>query len=101
MAIPLLSISFLYIFLCCPPVFLYVAYKAGIPQTIATSYYSDSTYFSYFAITFTPFICALSLPELRTKFKICFPCCRRRHATVGPQALMMTRPKAAIVPIAQ
>ncbi|CAF0945430.1 unnamed protein product [Adineta steineri] len=95
MAIQLLSISFLYIFLYCPPVFLYAAYKSGLlPNIIASSYYSDGSYFSYYAITFTPIICALSMPELRTKFKICFPFCRRRRAAVGPQALLMTRPQA-------
>ncbi|CAF1090774.1 unnamed protein product [Adineta steineri] len=94
MAIPLLSISFLYIVLYCPPIFLTTAYLAGLPQNIATSYYSDSNYFGYCAITFTPIMCALSLPELRTKLKICFPCCRRCRAAVGPQSLMMTRTKA-------
>ncbi|CAF1231945.1 unnamed protein product [Adineta steineri] len=102
MASQLLSISFLYIFLYCPPVFLYTAYKTGLlPNILATGYYSDSSYFGYFAILLTPIMCALSLPELRTKFKICFPCCRRCRAAVGPQSLMMTRPKAAIAPIAQ
>ncbi|CAF3789772.1 unnamed protein product [Adineta steineri] len=94
MAIQLLSISFLYMFVYCPPIFLYTAYLAGLPQNIATDYNSDSNYFAYCAITFTPLVCALSLPELRTKLKICFPCCRRRRAAVGPQALMMTRPTA-------
>ncbi|CAF1025033.1 unnamed protein product [Adineta steineri] len=106
MAIQLLSISFLYIFLYFPPIFFYAAYTAGLLQyIIATSYYSDSNYFAYYAILLTPFVCALSMPELRTKFKICFPCCRRRRAAVGPQALMMTRPQAgptaAIATIAQ
>ncbi|CAF4094466.1 unnamed protein product [Adineta steineri] len=94
MAIPLLSISLLYIILYCPPYFLYTAYLAGLSKNIAADYYSVISSFNYFAITFTPFICALSLPELRMKFKICFPCCRRRRAAVGPQALMMTRTKA-------
>ncbi|CAF1150964.1 unnamed protein product [Adineta steineri] len=94
MAIPLLSISLVYIILYCPPMLLYTAYLAGLSQNIAADYYSVTSSFNYFAITFTPITCALSLPELRTKFKICFPCCRRRRATVGPQALMMTRPTA-------
>ncbi|CAF1181986.1 unnamed protein product [Adineta steineri] len=94
MAIPLLSISLLYIIVYCPPFFLYTAYKAGLTQIVATSYYSITASLDYYAITFTPIICALSLSELRTKFKICFPCCRRRRAAVGPQALMMTRTKA-------
>ncbi|CAF1317532.1 unnamed protein product [Adineta steineri] len=101
MAIQLLSISFLYIFLCCPSIFIYTAYMAGLPQNIATGFYSDMSYFSYYARTLTPFICALSMPELRTKFKTCFPCCRRRRAAVAPQALLMTRPTAAIAAIAQ
>ncbi|CAF1065539.1 unnamed protein product [Adineta steineri] len=94
MAIPLLSISLLYIILYCPPMFLYTAYLAGLSQNIAADYYAVISSFNYFAISFTPIMCALSLSELRTKFKICFPCCRRRRATVGPQALMMTRTKA-------
>ncbi|CAF1292325.1 unnamed protein product [Adineta steineri] len=94
MAIQLLSISFLYMLLYCPAMFLYAAYTAGLPRNIAADYYSDSNYFAYYAIVFAPFICALSLPELRTKFKIFFPCCRRCRAAVGPQPLMMTRTKA-------
>ncbi|CAF1065076.1 unnamed protein product [Adineta steineri] len=85
--------------------FLYTAYSAGLPSNIGASFYSDIQLFAYCAITFTPMVCALSLPELRTKFKICFPCCRRRPAAVGPQALVMTRPPpgptAAIATIAQ
>ncbi|CAF1189400.1 unnamed protein product [Adineta steineri] len=106
MAIQLLSISFLYMFLYCPTIFLYATYVAGLlPYITATGYYSDLNYFGYFAVTLTPLICALSMPELRTKFKICFPCCRRCRAAVGPQALMMTRPiagpTAAIAAIAK
>ncbi|CAF1215481.1 unnamed protein product [Adineta steineri] len=105
MAIPLLSISFLYIVLCCPSIFIYTAYMAGLPQNIATGFYSDMSYFSYYARTFTPFICALSLPELRTKFKTCFPFCRRRYGAVRPETIKMTRPQAgptaAIAAIAQ
>ncbi|CAF1253123.1 unnamed protein product [Adineta steineri] len=109
MAVQLLSISFLYMSLWCPSIFLYTAYLLGLSRNIGASYYPDSNYFNYYAIILTPIVCALSLPELRTKFKICFPCCRRRRAAVGPQALMMTRtkagpiagPTAAIATIAQ
>ncbi|CAF1150071.1 unnamed protein product [Adineta steineri] len=101
MAIQLLSISFLYMFLYCPPIFQYTAYVAGLKQIVATSYYSDSNYFGYYVIHLTPLICALSMPELQTKFKICFPCCRRCRVAIGPQALMMTRPTAAIAAIAK
>ncbi|CAF1220603.1 unnamed protein product [Adineta steineri] len=94
MATQLLSISFLYMSLYCPSIFLYVAYKAGLPQNIATSYYSDSSYFDYYAILLTPMVCALSMPELRTKFQICFPFCRRRCGTVRPETIMLTRPEA-------
>ncbi|CAF1191807.1 unnamed protein product [Adineta steineri] len=94
MAIQLLSITFPYIFLYCPPQFLYLAYIAGLSRDIGAGYYTVATTINFYALTFTPIICALSLPELRTKFKICFPFCRRCRAAVGPQALMMTRTKA-------
>ncbi|CAF1065148.1 unnamed protein product [Adineta steineri] len=105
MATPLLSISFLYMIFYCPLILLYTAYSAGLSRDVAAGYYPVSSYLAYYAVTFTPFICTLSLPELRTKFKICFPCCRRRFASVGPQVLRMTRPTAgptaAIAAIAQ
>ena len=68
MAMQLLPISILYIFLQFPPIFLYAAYSAGLstPNEVY-SYYSDALFFTYWVILFTPFACAVSLPDIRMK----------------------------------
>jgi len=102
MAGQLLPISALYILLQLPPMTMYAAYSAGLPRTVATSYYSDSIFFNYWVILFTPFASAVSLPELGKKCRKCFLFWQRRRA-VAPESLTMTRIKivqlAAVSPI--
>ncbi|CAF1222649.1 unnamed protein product [Adineta steineri] len=83
MALQLLPISCLYIFLQLPPMSLYAAYSAGLPRTIGVDYFNDSLFFSFYIMLLTPFACAMSLPELRTKCRNVMLFWRRRHP-VGP-----------------
>jgi hypothetical protein len=101
MALQLLPISALYILLQLPPMILYAAYSAGLSPNIAADYFGDSLLFTIWVILFTPFACALSLPDLGTK-------CRnvilfwQRSGAVGPTVLMRTHSKngqtGAVVP---
>ncbi len=65
--VQLLPISALYILLQLPSMILYAAYSAGLSRNVAGDYYSDSLYFCFWVILFTPFVSAVSLPELKTK----------------------------------
>jgi hypothetical protein len=101
MAAQLLPISALYICLLLPPAIMYAAYSAGLPKTVATNYYSCTSFLSYWVILFTPFATVISLPELKKKCQnLLF--WRRRHV-VQPEMMEMTRRNAgqtvAVVPI--
>jgi hypothetical protein len=68
-AVHILPISAFYILLQLPPMIMYAAYSIGLSHSVAADYYSDSSYFRYWIILFTPFIYVVSLPELRTKHR--------------------------------
>jgi len=89
MACQLLPISALYILLQLPPMTMYGVYSAGLPRTVAASYYSDSIFFNYWVILFTPFASLVSLPDLGTKCRNLF-CFWRKRRAVQP-ATEMTR----------
>ncbi|CAF1684754.1 unnamed protein product [Adineta ricciae] len=94
MAYQLFPISFLYTVLVLPPMIMYAAYSGGLPRTVARDYYSDAIFFVQWVIFFTPFACAISLPELSTKCRNAILFWQRRH-TVGPvQLLTASRPDA-------
>ena len=67
LAFQLLPISFLYMVLQLPPMILYAAYSAGLSRTVASSYYSDANFFSYWTVLLTPFASVMSLPDLKGK----------------------------------
>ncbi|CAF0965464.1 unnamed protein product [Rotaria sp. Silwood1] len=70
MAIQMLSISSIYFCLYFIPMILYTAYALGLSRRFAHDYYDASLYLFYFIIILMPFICTVSLPELRAKFRI-------------------------------
>ena len=67
MAVQLLSISAIYFFFLLPPMCLNAAYATGVSFDVGSEYFSTAMFFTYYAILFTPFVCAVSLPELRSK----------------------------------
>ncbi|CAF2746130.1 unnamed protein product [Rotaria sp. Silwood2] len=70
MAVQMLSISSIYLCLYFIPMLLYIAYSLGLSRIFAHDYYDTSLYLFYFIIILLPFICAVSLPELRAKLCI-------------------------------
>ncbi|CAF1251024.1 unnamed protein product [Adineta steineri] len=93
MALQLLPISCLYIFLQLPPMSLYAAYSVGLPRTIGSDYFNDSLFFSFYIVLLTPFACAMSLPELRTKCRNLTLFWRRIHAVDPMQTVTVARIK--------
>ncbi|CAF4163742.1 unnamed protein product, partial [Adineta steineri] len=93
MAFQLLSISFLYFFICWPSTILYTAYTFGLSYDIGSDYFINSFYFSYFITLLTPFVSIVALPELRGKFQPLLRLYRRRRPTVVPETIGMTRSK--------
>jgi len=98
LAAQLLPISALYIVLQVPPTILYAAYSGGLPKSVASSYYSDTLYFTYWIVLFMPFATALSLPELGRKCRNVVFFWQRKHV-VGPEILPMAQLKVHQTPI--
>ncbi|CAF3863444.1 unnamed protein product [Rotaria sp. Silwood1] len=67
MTIQLLSISFLYLIFFFPATFMTLMYMCGLSYEIGADFYEYTNFFSYYMILLLPFVCVLSLPELRTK----------------------------------
>ena len=87
----LLPISILYLLLQFPPTILYAAYTFGLlPWSVGADYYSDSFFFSYWVILFTPFASIISLPDLKMKCTNVVLFWRKRRA-VGPTVLTISR----------
>jgi hypothetical protein len=92
MAIQLLSISSIYFFLYFPTTVLYVLYTSGVPLSDnALDYYGSSLYFTPHIVMLIPFVTAVSLPELRAKFKVRALCCRQPTRAVAPEIMRMKR----------
>lgn len=83
MAGQLLPISALYILLQLPPMTMYAAYSGGLARTVAADYYTDSLFFNYWVVLFTPFVSIFSLPDLGTKCRNLFLFWRRKR-TIHP-----------------
>lgn len=89
MTAQLLPISILYMALQFPPMFLYAAYSAGLARTVASGYYSDANFFSYWAVLLTPFASVISLPDLKSKcLKLLF---WRKKCVIQPTTTEVTR----------
>jgi len=97
LAAQLLPITSLYIVLQVPPIIFYAAYSGGLPRTVASSYYSDTLYFTYWIVLLMPFASALSLPELGTKCRNIVLFWQRRNIVV-PQMLPMVPLKIHRIP---
>ncbi|CAF1015667.1 unnamed protein product [Rotaria sp. Silwood1] len=69
MAIQLLSISFLYLIFSFPNTIMILMYLCGLTYNIGRNVKIYAEFFSYLVILFFPFVCILSLPELRKKIK--------------------------------
>ena len=89
MAVQLLSISAIYFFFLLPPMCLNAAYAAGVSFDVGSEYFSTAMYFTYYTILLTPFVSAVSLPELRAKCQQVFHF--RRGYNIHPVSATFTR----------
>ena len=92
MAVQLLSISAIYFVFLLPTLVFNSAYTFGLSRDVARD--------TFYSVLLAPFVCAVSLPELRSKCRqLLF--CRGRQA-VGPVLIAITRTKGpqagALVP---
>ena len=88
MMIQLLSISVLYLVIYIPEMIMEVFYLCGVSEEIGSDFMLYAAFFGHYGYIFLPFVCAGSIPELKTKLQQLFPCrrCRQRRA-VGPETL--------------
>jgi hypothetical protein len=78
MTVQLLSISFLYLIFSFPFILVTVMYLCGLLYSVYGDFLPYADFSSYFILLLFPFVCVLSLPELRAKIKNIFRF--RRHA---------------------
>ena len=93
MTVQLLSISAIYFVFLLPPMVLNTAYTVGLPWDGGSDYYWTTQYFGYYTVLLTPFVCVVSLPELRSKCKQLVSC--RRGVTVHPCSSTSNQKNAA------
>jgi len=78
MTLQLLSISLLYLVFSFPFVVVTILYLTGSMYSLYGVFLPYANFFSYLIILLFPFVCALSLPDLKTKLKRIF-CLRVRQ----------------------
>jgi len=89
MAIQLLSISCLYLILYIPRLLLEFAYRCGVSKDTGANFDLYAKFFSYCGNVLFPFVCAGSLPNLKTKIKNIFPCWRRQARVIAPEVFRL------------
>ncbi|CAF4651959.1 unnamed protein product [Rotaria sp. Silwood2] len=63
----------------------------GIPEEVGADFMLYAKFFEYHGNLLLPFVCAISMPELRKKINKIFSYCRRQPQAVGPQTLILSR----------
>jgi hypothetical protein len=91
MTIQLLSISFLYLILLCPFTLVDFMLVCGFPLESIVDFREYALFLHFFMMLFLPFICVLSLPELRAKFIIVLHL-HRPARRIAPVTLSMRVP---------
>ncbi|CAF0813136.1 unnamed protein product [Adineta ricciae] len=92
MTIQLLAISFLYFVIYIPHMFLEFLHICCIPEEVGADFMAYSDFFSYYGNLLLPFVCAGSIPDLRTKVKNMFLLRRRRVARIiYPETMTLSR----------
>ena len=100
MTIQLLSISFFYLIILLPYAVVYIVRLCGLTSSLITDFRTYTAFLSYFIILLFPFVCAFSLPELRSKMKTIFRL-RRQIRTDVSLRLPSRNPEPSGVPRSQ
>ncbi|CAF4107286.1 unnamed protein product [Rotaria sordida] len=87
MTIQLLSISLLYLVLYIPRMLMEFIYLCGVSEDFGANFMAYAEFFAYYGNFFLPFVCAGSMPELKSSVKKIFQCWRQQTRAVGPQTL--------------
>ena len=95
LTIQLLSISFVYLILHTPHTLMEFMYLCGIPEEVGEDFMNYAEFFSYYSNILLPFICAGSIPELKTKVKHLLSWCGRSKRTVYPHIVALPRQRRA------
>ncbi|UJR20395.1 hypothetical protein I4U23_023526 [Adineta vaga] len=64
-------------------------YLCGIPENTGSEFMGYAEFFEYYSNLLLPFVCAGSIPHLKTKLKNIFFCFGRQTRTVRPQTLIL------------
>jgi hypothetical protein len=89
MTIQLLSISVLYLVIYIPGILMELIYLCGVSENVGADFVMYAEFMTHYGNILLPFVCAVSMPELKTKVKKIFLCCRRQIRVVGPQKLAL------------
>jgi hypothetical protein len=92
MSFQLLSISLIYSIFSLPYMLMNMMILAGIQNEIFTAIFDYTQFLTYFVFFLFPFVCVLSLSELRTKVQKFFYLQRQTRRT-GPEILAMKTPQ--------
>lgn len=88
MTIQLLSISIIYVVFNTPWVAIMLGYQYGLQMDIAYIGLIYAKFFLYNIIFLFPFVCCLSLPELKLKLKYVICICSKRQHQINPSTLI-------------
>jgi hypothetical protein len=88
MSVQLLSISLIYVIFSLPYMLVNMMLLSGIQNAIFTAIFDCTQFLSYFVFFLFPFVCVVSLSELRTKMQK-FLYLRRPTRSIGPEILAM------------
>ncbi|CAF1199676.1 unnamed protein product [Adineta steineri] len=91
MTIQLLSISFLYLIIYIPHMFMEFLHLCCIPEEVGADFKAYSQFFLYYGNLLLPVVCAGSMPELQSKLKKLFVCCKRQARAVQPETIALSR----------
>ncbi|CAF2701787.1 unnamed protein product [Rotaria sp. Silwood2] len=89
--IQVLSISVLYLFIYIPNVLLEFIHLCGISEEVGADFTLYAEFFENYGNLLLPFVCTISMPELRKQIKKIVQYCRRQTRVVGPQRLALPR----------
>ncbi|CAF1576497.1 unnamed protein product [Rotaria sp. Silwood1] len=91
MTIQVLSISALYLFIYFPNVLLEFIDLCGISEEADADFRLYAEFFENYGTLLLPFVCTISMSELRKQIKKIIPYCRKQTRAVGPQRLALSR----------
>ncbi|CAF1141407.1 unnamed protein product [Rotaria sp. Silwood1] len=91
MTIQMLAISALYLVIYMPNMLLEFIHLCGITEEVGADFMLYAEFCEYYGHLLLPFVCAISMPELRRHIHKIIPYSRQQTRAVGPQVLTLSR----------